>query len=192
MSPDFANGAITGAFAYAAESLAEEGGQAATSNTGPGGGSSRPLTPGEIALAQANEPNSGDQVNWGGVSLSPCNCSRSFTFGDTVYLDDKLIGISDFSASGVSTLDVSTLVHEFVHVWQYENWGTIAYLANAAATHTYAYSLSPTTRFDSMNMEQQAMVFQDYYLMSHGAVPLEATNSPSLQTYQSVTSQVHH
>jgi hypothetical protein len=79
-----------------------------------------------------------------------------------------------------------------VHVWQYENWGPIAYLANAATTHTYAYSLYPNTSFNSMNMEQQAMVFQDYYLMSHGSVPLEAINSPSLQTYQSVTSQVHH
>lgn len=187
IAAQFANGTITGAFAYAAG-----GGQAATSNSGAGGGSSRSLTSGEISLAQANEPNTGDTVDWSDVTLSPCGCSRSYTFGHTVYLDDKLIGIPDFSDPSVSAFDVSTVVHEFVHVWQYVNWGAISYLATASVTHTYSFALSPNTNFNSMNMEQQAMVFQDYYLMMHGYNPILTTNAPSLQTFQSVTSQVRH
>jgi hypothetical protein len=58
--------------------------------------------------------------------------------------------------------------------------------------HTYSFALSPNTNFNSMNMEQQAMILQDYYLMTHGYNPIFTTNSPTLQTFQSVTSQVRH
>jgi hypothetical protein len=81
------------------------------------------------------------------------------------------------------------LVHELVHIWQYENWGPLAYVLTAATTSTYTFELYPSTSFESLNMEQQAMVFQDLYLMTNGAPPLHVLNSPSLEDFQDVASQ---
>jgi len=107
-------------------------------------------------------------------------------------LDDRLITISDFSAPGVSAHDVSTFVHELAHVWQFVQWGGSDICVEGATERKYEFALHPDTQFLSLKMEQQAMVVQNYYLMTHGYPSFLATNSPSLETVQSVISQICH
>ena len=59
-----------------------------------------------------------------------------------------------------------------------------------ATERKYEFALHPDTQFLSLKMEQKAMVVQIYYLMTHGNTSYPATNSPSLETVQSVISQV--
>lgn len=101
--------------------------------------------------------------------------------------------IADFSASNVSAMYVSEFIHESVHVWQYEQWGLIEYghqALQASGSNAYDHAITATSNFSAFNMEGQAMISQNYYLMTHGFTPLKALNNPSAGEYGSVLSQV--
>ena len=60
----------------------------------------------------------------------------------------------------------------------------------AAGVDVYAYTIDEKTVFKDLNMEQQAQVFQDRFLIANGKLPLKALNKASLATYDKVISQV--
>jgi|GEM_PF-6891628 len=190
----FANGAATAAFSYIATSAAQEWGarspksvRGAYDNAAP----KRNLTSGEIALLEANGPNSGSLVKWDRVMIGDCLCDRSYTpNGGLILLNSTYARIPDISTSFAAAR--AELIHESVHVWQFYQWGPIKYYARAAKTSTYAYTLDSKSSYSSFNMEQQAAIFEDFYLMGQGVSGGSVLNSPSSSDYQAVISQVRN
>jgi hypothetical protein len=89
-----------------------------------------------------------------------------------------------------NTITKSTLIHELVHVWQYERYGS-AYISEALwAQHWgggYDYGgISPLRMYSegkglaAFNFEQQADIIEDYYRWKNG-MPLHwAANVPGI------------
>ena len=102
---------------------------------------------------------------------------------------------SDYSVADVST--AALFVHEMVHVWQSghggNNWagGAYAWLKydvlgpstllkgrysgykESGYEQAYKYNLANSTSLDDFNMEQQAAIIEDYYLVSNDESPLK-------------------
>ncbi|MDY7231444.1 eCIS core domain-containing protein [Hyalangium rubrum] len=89
------------------------------------------------------------------------NGSRAFTLGNTIHLPSK-------AYSAISSQYPSLLVHEAVHVWQYQRdgWG---YVPNALWAQTggdgydFAKPLRQGKAWRRMNPEQQGQMIQDAY-----------------------------
>jgi chitinase len=101
--------------------------------------------------------------------ITTFNPDRPFVVGNTIYVPS-------------GKLDPSTLVHEMMHVWQYQNGG-IDYMGNAVAAqlwgpqnpnggsrgYYYEGDLAAGKPFEKLNAEQQAQLIQDAF--RKGVVP---------------------
>ncbi|MBZ5529854.1 MAG: hypothetical protein LAO20_00355 [Acidobacteriia bacterium] len=86
--------------------------------------------------------------------------------------------------NGWGGLEDNVLIHELVHVWQYQRVGAkyITQIAFAKPTHgddTYDYGGVPGLQdaelkggFSSFNREQQAQIVEDFFLIKHNRKPL--------------------
>lgn len=86
-----------------------------------------------------------------------------------------------FAAASLATR--ALLVHELVHVWQAQN-GVNLLLGKLRAGDgpaAYLYQLDGQTRFEALNIEQQAMVVEHAYRLSQGgAAPYDAADYAGL------------
>jgi len=72
------------------------------------------------------------------------------------------------------------MVHEVVHVWQYEKLG-INFYAPQWLDRRYHYRLNEGDVFQSFGLEQQAAITEDSFLVKNRLRPRWAKNSPSLE-----------
>ena len=74
----------------------------------------------------------------------------------------------DFSAAPLHAQ--AHFIHEMVHVWQAQQGVNLLFAKLKAGDDAaaYAYSADPDCRWDSLNIEQQAMVVQHRFLASRG------------------------
>ena len=137
---------------------------------------SRPLTSGEIKLARSVF---GDSIDYGTVRVSPEK------FGGMDFLPEGTAMApngnlfmpgcycNDYSAKDFHTQ--SLFIHEMTHVWQYQN-KVLAPIVEAAKLNVkykfnynaaYAYALDAKKDLLDYNMEQQASIVQDYFLLKN-------------------------
>lgn len=83
----------------------------------------------------------------------------------------KLVYCGDFTSA--PNRDQWIFVHEMVHVWQYYHDispvnGFIANLVNSGLKYatSYNYAITGTTKFFDLNIERQASIIADYWLMT--------------------------
>ena len=147
----------------------------------------RPLTSGEIALAQSiygeNIDLSVVTINSGTIPFQPQN--TYLTTGNTINVGSQ--GFADFSDPSVPINYQATFIHELDHVLQNQDGINVAgnvaglilqYGANAQQyQQAYYYSLSSVTNFNDLNVEQQAALVQDYFLALKGQSPIHNTDN---------------
>ena len=174
----FANGAVTGAFAYLATSVAEdavEGGAAqgpGVRGTGtPGSTATRTLTPGEESIGQSEF----------GSTWDPSKVRVTYDLlGDSAYTPNNTI---HFPSAVSSCLDFSTcangayvgwFTHEATHTWQFQN-GVSPFLGHIFSSDIFStgpylslqqYKLTPNP--GGLNTEKEADWHQWHYLCNHG------------------------
>jgi hypothetical protein len=94
--------------------------------------------------------------------------------GQTIFFD----GRTRFAAQRHTPRGRSLLVHEAVHVWQYQHVGwryavgsvseqARAWLRTGSRRGAYLYRLSPERLFQTYGYEQQAQMIQDYFDLTH-------------------------
>ncbi len=71
------------------------------------------------------------------------------------------------------------LVHEIVHVWQYNYLG-IGLYSPRWLDRRYAYFLNEGDRLLDFGLEQQASIAEDFFRVSHGLKLRHARNNPPL------------
>ena len=150
---------------------------------------SRPLTPGEIALA---ERVFGDALDTNRVRIVRRAWGRfAFVVGDRVHVPPG--APEDFAAA--SLRGQAWLVHELVHVWQFQTgaWRTLASWLSVAATGGYgpglpgyAYRL-PLKPWRRCNLEQQARLVEHQFLLQAGAACPTMPAGATLADYRDVT-----
>jgi hypothetical protein len=133
---------------------------------------SRPITPGERTLLESvfgpfTLPYATLEVD----ELD--NPDRdSITPGEMPYMK-RSVYQPDYSTAFLET-DRAEFIHEMVHVWQYYHgyhkllqagWLWLSNLTNYMKS--YPYDLSYSANFDSYNMEQQACIIEDWWLITH-------------------------
>lgn len=94
----------------------------------------------------------------------PAPFDRSFTPGSAVLVYAASKSLSDFTHGDIR--DRATFVHEMAHVWQAQH-GVLLPLAKIRAgdgPKAYAYDLDAQP-FHRMNIEQQASVIEDHYVL---------------------------
>ena len=131
----------------------------------------RGLTAGEAALAQAVF---GAAVQLDRVSLQPGGYGRfAVTVGSRLFLQQHLWR-RDFALAGTDAQ--ALLVHELVHVWQFQArpLRTLASWAKAVVSGgygpglpAYCYAL-PLAPFETLGLERQASVVEHLFLLRHG------------------------
>lgn len=132
----------------------------------------RPLRDWEIELGRSVY---GDNIRWELVNVD-----------ERAYLGPKQKNFAYVTYHTINTwgpLNQSTLMHEFVHIWQYERYGAI-YLAKALQAQysekKYDYgglpalrqALAEGKRFEDFNFEQQGDIVGDYHRLRTGYRPL--------------------
>ena len=146
----------------------------ACASTGWGGAEAavaRPLTPGEAALARS--------VFGAAVRLDPVRVHGggfgrfAVTVGAHLFLPPHLAQ-ADFCAADVGAQ--ALLIHELVHVWQFQTrplWTLASWAATAIGggygpgLPGYRYTL-PLPPFGRLNLEQQASVVEHAFLLGRG------------------------
>lgn len=74
--------------------------------------------------------------------------------------------------------DLSWIIHELTHVWQHQQGVNVIMAAPFSRNYEYG-KLTTSTRFSKLNIEQQAAVVADYYLLTqhyhtqHGSGAIE-------------------
>jgi hypothetical protein len=131
----------------------------------------RPLTPGEGDLAQRVF---GPALQRGPIRLVPGGFGRfAVTLGPCIFLPSHLIQ-ADYALADVGAQ--ALLVHELVHVWQFQTQPlrTVASWAKAVASGgygpglpAYCYGL-PVGEFRRLGLERQASVVEHLFLLRHG------------------------
>lgn len=134
-------------------------------------GVGRRLTAGETALAAAVF---GPAVRFDAVRLQEGGWGRwAVTVGSRVFLPPGLVR-SDFAGAGVEAQ--ALLIHELVHVWQFQTrpLRTLASWAGAVATGGYGPGLPayryrlPLAPFGTLGLERQASVVEHLFLLRRG------------------------
>ncbi|MEI6440217.1 MAG: hypothetical protein WCO83_08430 [Alphaproteobacteria bacterium] len=129
-------------------------------------GKFRKLTPGEVELARLVF---GDQLDAGKVTIFALPIwNRAFVTGRHLMVWPAATASLDFSTAPLQVKSV--FIHELTHVWQAQS-GVNLILAKLAAGdghRAYAYDLSENCAFQSLNIEQQAMIIQHAFLAAHG------------------------
>jgi nucleotide-binding universal stress UspA family protein len=173
-------------------------------------GDSRPLTPGEIALAKRIF---GDSLNYDDVRIqngkdSPlwkasaylgekCGaqniCCRAQTFGSTIFMPQDQYH-DDYSRGDDS--DRSLFVHEITHAWQFQNMQVVAGVRTVVDAvnlgsydAVYGYKLDPKKDLGDYNVEQQACIMEAYheYLERGGKPP-----APRVATVEDLNNSALH
>ncbi|WP_434032037.1 PAAR domain-containing protein [[Pseudomonas] boreopolis] len=133
-------------------------------------GHERPLTSGEIAIARQVF---GDSVDYSKVKIH--NHGYWLFFG----LQDKYTAVTpngemympkeiykdDYSLEGS---DQSLFVHEMGHVWQYQLGYAVklhGLTVTSKGASAYRYTINPGATLSDFNMEQQADILSDYYMI---------------------------
>jgi hypothetical protein len=102
---------------------------------------------------------------------------RSFTPGSAGIVYPVARSLVDFTEGALP--DRATFVHELTHVWQAQH-GVILPLAKLQAgdgPKSYVYDLDRQT-FPEMNIEQQAALVEDHYVLQHQPTLLGETRPP--------------
>lgn len=128
----------------------------------------RPLTPGEIALAREMF---GAALDTAPVRIwaQPFGFGRIFVAGRwfgrdwIIWPRDRLL--DDFAAPEVPVAKAATLIHELVHVWQAQQGVNLAFakLKAGDGPDCYAYEIGDDTTWFGLNIEQQAMAVEDEF-----------------------------
>lgn len=158
-----------------------------------------------------------DFAKWNTRPLSPLEkkLARS-VFGTSLHLDAirvdnkailgcrnrNIVYVSFFTINAWGKIKDEILVHELVHVWQYQKLGA-AYIAKALRAQRtelgYDYggvgalrqAKAESGRMESFNLEQQAEIIADYYLLREGKTPSWGkANSHDLPVYQYFVDQL--
>lgn len=127
----------------------------------------RLLTLGEKALAQTVFGNS---IQWRKVRI---HCGSYLPLG----LQGKYVGMApngemyfrketylkDFSIASIP--DQHFFMHEMTHVWQHQHGMWVRIRGLFSWLSTYKYSIEPGKVLNQYNMEQQAQIIADYFLL---------------------------
>lgn len=144
---------------------------------------SRPLTPGERALARQVF---GDAIDYERVRVH----GRNFVFwqgghyivtpNGHLYLGRRLRRLTDFSAAGLAVQ--ALFIHEMTHVWQHQRgvpvlWlGAIEQVKHFLGFNQYRYRLEAGKALTAYKLEQQGDILRDYFLARMGqATPYGTT-----------------
>ncbi len=135
----------------------------------------RLLTQQEIKLAQNTI---GNAIDWSKVQIANgkwwlIHPHAAMTCGNTIIFPKNYYQ-SDFSHS--SKYNQAWLVHELIHVWQYQHGFPILFAGIILAAkggyykrRAYRYGeLRKIKAFGQLNMEQQARLIEHYFLAKHG------------------------
>ena len=150
---------------------------------------SRPLTPGEIALA---ERVFGDALDTRNLRVVRRAWGRfAFVIGDRIHVPPG--APADFAAAPLHTQ--AWLVHELVHAWQFQTgaWRTLASWLWVVATGGYgkglpgyAYRLPPKP-WRRCNLEQQARLVEHQFLLQAGCRCPTMPAGATLADYAEIT-----
>jgi hypothetical protein len=137
----------------------------------------------------------------------------SFIFGNTlrqdlVLIDEKaylgptrqgVVYVSGFTINAYLPVHSTLLVHELVHVWQYQQQGA-TYIPRALraqfSKQGYDYgglqTLEAKPKLSDYNLEQQADIVMDYFLLSQGHRPQWAPDAQfsDLALYETFVQQI--
>lgn len=129
-------------------------------------GAFRKLSPGERALAAEMF---GETVRTERVRLFALPVwNRAFVAGAGLIVWPARTARQDFSTAPLD--EQAVFVHEMTHVWQAQR-GVNLLLAKLRAgdgAQAYAYRISANRDFADYNIEQQAMIVQDAFVVSRG------------------------
>lgn len=142
------------------------------------GQSTRPLTSGEISLAQTiyggNIDYTKSGVNYGKfIFFQPKG--REMTPNGVIYTGG--VTIADYSVAGSRPAQYkdpkiefgdqkAVFIHEMCHVWQYQHGKDVELRAALYRNYAYADVNFGTKSFDTYGMEQEAEMVQDYYYLT--------------------------
>ena len=128
----------------------------------------RPLTPGEIAMAREMF---GDALDCAPVRIwaQPFGFGRVFVAGRwfgrdwIIWPKDKLL--PDYADPDVPVARAAVLIHELAHVWQAQQGVNLAFAKLKAGDRPdcYAYEIGEATTWYTLNIEQQAMAVEDEF-----------------------------
>ena len=131
---------------------------------------SRPLTPGEIALAR---PVFGDAIAYDRVRI----CHHKWMFFQPRHVVMAPMGSIHFNPHGdLYCDDFSTasqrlkglFIHEMTHVWQAQTRGRWYLVLMRHPFATYSYSLKPGWPLHRYGLEQQAEIVRHAFLLRRG------------------------
>ncbi|MBD9677931.1 type VI secretion system tip protein VgrG [Pseudomonas sp. PDM18] len=135
-------------------------------------GDSRPLTAGEIAMAQVVFKDAIDyskvKAHHGGWWLFLGFQNTAVTPNGEMYFPESTgLYKDDFSATAKGR-DKALFIHEMTHVWQYQmgywvKWHALWVTSRGASA--YEYTLRKTGKLSDYNMEQQGEIVSDYYMI---------------------------
>jgi hypothetical protein len=144
-----------------------------------GGLPGRPLTPGETDMARSVF---GDSVDYSKVHiyngapkvagifrLTETGLSAITPNGD-IYIVEKDAQLGDLSQS--SPAKRKLLIHEMTHVWQHQQGKNVEreavflfFKSGFKYDKAYAYDINGKQKFESLNVEQQAQMVEDYFAL---------------------------
>ena len=130
----------------------------------------RPLTPGEIRLAQSVF---GDAIDYGWVRIvrgkwwpfQPKGIVMAPT-GNIHFHPDSKLWSEDFSAERLSLQGL--FIHEMTHVWQAQTRGRFYLPLMRHPFCRYSYRLIERRPFDRYGLEQQAEIVRHHFLAGRG------------------------
>jgi hypothetical protein len=132
---------------------------------------SRPLTPGEIALARSVF---GDAIDYSRVRLvkgkwwpfHPRNAAMA-PMGDIYFHPENHVFSDDFSKEPLGRQ--AFFIHEMTHVWQTQKGGRFYLPLMRHPFCRYDYELKPGKPFSRYGLEQQAEIVAHVFLATRGA-----------------------
>lgn len=154
---------------------------------------SRPLHKWEIEMAKAVY---GENLKYNVITID-----EKGIFGFKIFPAAKAY-VSYHTINSNGTLENGVLIHEFIHIWQYERFGTAYALRALLAQNSkmqYNYggvtalrsAIAKKLDFLSFNFEQQGDIIQDYYRIKAGYRPLWGTGGKEdLQYYEHFIEQL--
>jgi hypothetical protein len=137
----------------------------------------RPLTPGEIALARSVF---GEAIDYSRVKMikgkwwpfHPRNAAMA-PMGNIYCHPEGHVWSDDFSKEGLGRQRF--FIHEMTHVWQAQAKGRFYLPLMRHPFCRYCYTLKPGQPFDRYGLEQQAEIVADVFLAQQG---VQAATAP--------------
>jgi hypothetical protein len=132
---------------------------------------SRPLTPGEIALARSVF---GETIDYARVRLHKCKWwpfhprnAAMAPMGEIWFHPDGGVWSDDFSKEPLGRQGF--FIHEMTHVWQSQKCGRFYLPLMRHPFCRYSYELKPGKPFRRYGLEQQAEIVSHVFLANQGA-----------------------